>query len=385
MSNDENYFTYDAINYLDKDIYNILQNNSVDEIIIIPFKINFNGLHPFNTFLLVNDFVGSLNFPYFNIIQNTNTDEMLLSSLSLYTYSILLSGNNSDIINYDLENFKNLLDFKGFYIYENKVYVFIDLSKIDINTSLINKNSLYWFALVDEIVNKKQLCNIPINDEVSYFFMNNSKFIYFKNSKENQIEIPIVAYTGTHEKNLQFIFIFGNTLCDNNSILSSGYYFTDYNNAIRYGGWTKDYNTDFKYGKKITEGDSGKYNKGGIVRYALFLGNNCVKLNDPNDIVDQSDIKKERTLYESSNFDKKNTDYLYEKMTIRISDYDGLWKQTYDSVYLGKILFDNGTYLENTPMYVLKDYCNHTPLSYHYIDKTTLGNEFNEHDNYQIM
>ena len=64
---------------------------------------------------------------------------------------------------------------------------------------------------------------------------------------------------------------------------------------------------------------------------------------------------------------------------------DGLWKQNYDSVYLGKIELDNGEIFKNANTYVIKDYYNHTPLSYHYINKFTLGDTFDENSDYQIM
>ncbi len=72
-------------------------------------------------------------------------------------------------------------------------------------------------------------------------------------------------------------------------------------------------------------------------------------------------------------------------MTLRISDHDGLWKQNYDSVYLGKIELDNGDICKNANTYVIKDYYNHTPLSYHYINKLSLGDTFDENSDYQIM
>ena len=148
-----------------------------------------------------------------------------------------------------------------------------------------------------------------------------------------------------------------------------------------------DYKDEFKYGEKITGNDSdneiGKYTKGGIIRYALFLGNNLVKMNYPNDAVDESDIKKAK-LTNAENIENKEC-YVYEKMTLRISDHDGLWKQNYDSIYLGKIELDNGDYLKDTPLYVVKDYYNHTPLSYHHINKRTLGAKFDENGDYQIM
>jgi hypothetical protein len=379
MTSDDKFFTYDALNLLHVDIDNVLSYINVDEIIIVPFKINFNSTQPFNTFLLMNDFTDILNFPSINVTyKNASYDSQeILSRIKTYLYSILLSNNNSNIINYDMETFMSTIDLKGLYVYENKVYAFVDLTKVEINTNLVNRNSLYWFALIDEIVNKNKVCDIPISDDVSSFFMNNSEFIYFKNSKEEQIEIPSVVYTGSHEKNLHFNFTFGNRPSDNSAILSSGFYFTNYTNAFKEGGWSLDYTSDNQL---------VKYTKGGIIRYALFLGNNLVKMNYPNDHVDESEIKKAK-LINSEKTDKtaNNDDYIYEKMTLRISDHDGLWKQTYDSVYLGKMELDNGEYLRNTPLYVVKDYYNHTPLSYHYINKRTLGNSFDETSDYQIM
>ena len=373
MSSADKFFTYDALNLIHFDIDNVLSCINVDNIIIVPFKINFNSTQPFNTFLLMNDFTDILNFPSVNVTYKNDSYDSheILSTIHFYLYSILLSNNNSNIVNYDLETFMKTVDFKGLYVYENKVYAFIDLTKVEININLVNRNSLYWFALIDEIVNKHKVCDIPISYDVSDFFMNNNEFIYFKNSKEDQIEIPCVVYTGSHEKNLHFNFTFGNRLSDNNAILSSGFYFTNYTNAFKQGGWLLDDTHD---------NEKAKYTKGGIIRYALFLGNNLVKMNYPNDDTDESEIKKTKLI----NIENSN-DYLYEKMTLRISDHDGLWKQNYDSVYLGKLELDNGEYLRNTPLYIVKDYYNHTPLSYHYINKRTLGDSFDENGDYQIM
>lgn len=382
---DENFFIYDAIKLLHKDIDSILSHVKIEDVILVPFKINFNCKNPFNTFLLINDFSNSLNFPYINVSHANEDSENFLSIIHCYLYSLFLSNSQSDFLKYDLETFISEIEFKGLYFYENNVYAFIDLTKLEINNDLINRNSNYWFALLDEIINTRKICDIPVNYHVIEFFLNNNEFIYFKNSKNEQIEIPSVVYTGSHDKKLQFTFMFGNAPSDNNSILSSGFYFTNYINAFRQGGWSKDYKPEFKYDKKITEEDdlntNGKYTKGGIIRYALFLGNNLVKMNYPSDAIDESEIKRNKLKLENG----CNDDYIYEKMTLRISDHDGLWKQNYDSVYLGKIELDNGDYLKNAPLYVVDDYYNYTPLSYHYIDKKLLGSKFDENENYQIL
>ena len=388
MNSDDKFFSYDALNLLNHDIYNMFsflgdKIGNFNKIIILPFKINFNCTNPFNTVLLIDKFTDGLSFPSIDITcynSELNNSTKIISMINCYLYSIFLSNVNSGISKNGFDYFINCVDHKGFYLYEKNIYAFVDLTKLEINTTLVNRNSLFWFVLLDEIVNKQSICNIPISQEVVDFYINNNEFIYFKNCKEELIEIPSVVYTGIHDKSLHFNFTFGNSATDNHGVVSSGFYFTNYINAFRQGGWSLDYKPEFKYGEKITEDDNGKYTKGGIIRYALFLGKNLFKQNLPNDTIDESEIKKVKL-----DSVQNNNEFQYEKMTLRISDHDGVWKQNYDSVYLGKIELDNGEYFKNANTYVIKDYCNHTPLSYHYIDKSTLGNIFDENSDYNIM
>jgi hypothetical protein len=374
MSSDDN-FSYDALKLLQNDISSILLNFKINEIILVPFKINFNCNTPFNTFLLTKSFSNNLNFPYINST-HVDSDELFLSTIYCYLYSLFMTNKNIDIEKYNLESFINTIEFKGIYFEDNKVYAFVDLTNLEIIIDEVNRNSTFWLVLLDEIINKKQVCNIDIKSDVTNFFLKNSDFIYLKDSNKEQIEIPVVAYVGTHDKNLRFRYIFGNIVSDNNALLGSGYYFTNFLNSIRQGGWSYDYDDEFKYGEKVTT-DNGKYIKGGIIRYVVFLGNHLIKQNYPLDDIDESEIKKEKL---------KSDNNIYEKMTLRISDHDGLWKQNYDSVYLAKLELDNGMYLKNYPLYVIKDYYNHTSLSYHYIDKTTLTSKFDENCTfYKIM
>ena len=174
--------------------------------------------------------------------------------------------------------------------------------------------------------------------------------------------------------------MFGKTKDDANSLLGTSYYFTNYENAIRQGGLSKNYTREYKYGKEITENETGKYIKGGIIRYALFLGECLLKENMENDDIDMSEVKNMKM-----EKDNNECDYEYEKMTLRISDYDATWKNNYDSVFLGKIELDNGKLLLDTPMYVIKDFNNQTPLSYHIINKKSLTDKFYYNGNYQIL
>ena len=114
------------------------------------------------------------------------------------------------------------------------------------------------------------------------------------------------------------------------------------------------------------------------MRFALFLGRMKVVENLPNDEIDISEIKKER-------INDVSLDKNIELLTMRISDHDGKWSNFYDSVFLGKIELDNGEHLKNTPIYVLKDYEQQIPLSYHFIDNSYLKERYDENTEYLIL
>jgi hypothetical protein len=369
---DKTTFFYDALKFLIQDeneILSILQEN-YEKLFLVPYKINLDGPEPFNTILLWNNIKdNNLVFPELNIdflgIKNISDYNLFTSIIKCYLFSLNIHDN--------YENFEKNCNFKGVYLYNNSIYVFIDFTKLDIDVSLIYRDSLSWFVLMDEIVNKKNVCNLNIGKEVTNFFLNNPMFLYFKNSNYEPIEIPTVVYSGTHEKLLPFNYLFGKSKDDSNSLLGSNYYFTDFTNAVRKGGWSNNYDSEFRHGVELTDKDSGKYKKGGIIRYAIFLGNCLIKENIPNDKIDESDIKK------------MNLDNYYEKLTLRISDHDSTWVSSYDSVFLGEIELDDGQLFQESPMYVIKDFANQIPLSYHIINKIFLKEKFCKNDNYHIL
>jgi hypothetical protein len=180
----------------------------------------------------------------------------------------------------------------------------------------------------------------------------------------------MVGFVGKSTPNkINFTYTFGESPKNRTAILGPYYYFTNFDYAIRQGGWSHNYKPEYIHNKLITDNENGRYSKGGIVRFALFTGITKYIENMPNYLIDESEIKKQRLHDISLN---KN----YEIHTLRISDHDGIWTKTCDSAYLGTIELDDGTFLEDTPMFVLKDYNQQIPLSYHFIDKKSLGNKY---------
>jgi len=360
------YYNYPIKNILVKDFDSIVDPSEYSQIILCVYNINTSGKYPFLQFLLSNNGFNSFGLPVLPIYSSFNKNNLISYS------NVFLSGILQVV---DFEDFSCKIVFDGCYEYSNNLYVFIDISQFEINMCDIYSHAPFWFALSDEIINHREICNMLINVDTVMFFLKNKSINYIYDDKNEAYEIPIVGYVGksTSEK-LKFVSTFGESAKNKSAILGPYYYFTDFNHAIRQGGWSQNYKPEYMYGKLITDNDNGRYLKGGIVRFALFGGKTKYIENMPNDPTDESEIKKQR-------LQEPNLNHNHEILTLRISDHDGLWANEYDSVYLSNIELDDGSLLQEAPILVIKDYNQQIPLSYHYIDKSKLHDKFNPNEN----
>jgi hypothetical protein len=334
-NNEPNFYNYEALNLLIDNIDEYLTANAkkITNIKIISYEIKNNSKYPYIKYLLLKNLeTNTLNFDILEINDlDLNSEKLiLLSKLKLF---ILLNLNEYD-------NYDKYTCFKGFYINNEELYIIFDLTNFNIEIKSTIKNYTIWFCLIDEIINHSNICNLSIEQSVTFFFNNNIDFCFLKNKIGTNYEVPSVGYIGIIQNRINFTHIFGVSKKDNNAILGPYYYFTDYNNSIK---------------------ECELINNAGIVRFALFLGKIKVIENSIDDEIDKSDTKKERLL-------DPNLDSILEELTIRISDHDGKWRENYDSVYLGKIKLDNDECLKNTPIIVVKEYEQQVPLSCHYIN-----------------
>lgn len=317
-----------------------------DNIYICSYDVNTEGKYPFLRFLLTKTpFSSDLFLPQILLFKNLDTSE-IIQHTRCYLAGLLNSTN--------IELFSESVEFDGFMEYNNNnnnLYLFFNITKCKVELNDIYKNSRLWLALMDEIVNYKHTCNITINKSVVDFFVMNDYSCFLIDKNKNNYEIPLVCYVGKPGNKLNFTLLFGEPKTNKNAVLGPYYYFKDFHSA-------------FKEGSELTNG--------GIVRFAVFVGNTKFIENNPNDPNDESEIKVERLHDET-------IDQNMERLTVRISDHDGNWTQDYDSAYLGNFLeLDNGIILEN-PVLVVKEYNQQIPLSYHYIDIKTLTNSVNEY------
>lgn len=356
------YYNYSIKNFLIKDVSMFADTDEYSQIILCVYTINTSGKFPFLNFLLYNNGDNKLSLPVLPLFNSFNRN-----NLTAYS-KVFLSG---ILQNDNFEDFNTKIEFDGFHEYEKDLYLFFDITNYSLNINEIYLSSHIRFCLTDEIINHRHVCNIQVDNNTTNFFLKNESINYLYDKQNEAYEIPVVGYVGkpTPEK-LNFVFTFGESAKNKSAFLGPYYYFTDFYYAIRQGGWTRDYKPEKIYDKLVTDNENGRYNKGGIVRFALFTGKTKYIENMPNDPNDKSSIKRDRL-----NDPLLNTKY--EVLTLRISDHDGIWAETYDSAYLGNIELDDGSLLEETPILVLKDYNQQIPLSYHFIDKTKLEDRFN--------
>jgi hypothetical protein len=340
---DNYYYYYEAMENLEQDIDEYLQNNPVQKITISGFQVNNEKKYPFLSYLLCkNPLDESFNLPCIPLnYKNINTVN-IITITQLFLLSVLSLENSKDHL--------DLLEFKGFHLFNSEIYIFYDLTQ-----SILKIKYAYddiCFGLISEIVNNQSICNYQINNDVSNFFLNNTDFCFLKNKDDTIHELPVVGYVGKSGHMLYFTFIFGVSKSENNHLFGPYYYFTNYENAIK--------QIQYECNKNNDTSSKGK-TPVGVIRFALFMEKIKFIQNFQSDKSDDSEIKKERL--NDSLLDKN-----YEALTMRISDHDGEWTNNYDSVFLGNnIELDNGEKLEDVPMIVLKEYEQQLPLSHHVI------------------
>lgn len=328
------YYNYKGKEHLNLSL-NLYGNSYKDKVLKICAYTIINKEIPFLRFLLTNIGINKgLIFPTVPLIKIDRGQLIEYSKVCLFGLLMLQ----------DFVKFNESVEFNGFFEYDNIIYIFIDITKCNYEADDIYKSNNCWFALTDEIINLKHLCNMYIENEVRNLFINNEDLCFLEDETNNIYEVPVVGYVGKPENKLNFTYVFGESKCDKNEILGPYYYFKDFNNAFN---------------------DGCQYKNGGIVRFAIFIGSVKYIENYPNDTIDDSEIKKMRL--NDDNLDKR-----MEGLTIRITDHDGNWAYKYDSIYLGNVELDDGSTYKNN-IIVVKEYEQQIPLSFHYVNKNSLN------------
>lgn len=365
-------YSFDGLKNLHTNMFDSIPKNvSIGR--ICAYRVNNSKRSPFLEYLLyLNADSSALMFPELQFDEECTsvTNEIIKMNLLLTLLFGRCMTTSYTFIDY----------YKGYYIKENEIIIFYDLTNMEMQLYDIYKESACWFCLVHEILNSGHMSGMKIASSAANLLTCESEYPFYvlRNELDVQYECPVVVYTGAPEKNLNFTYTFGVTKKDNNALFGPHYYFTDFDNAVNQGGWSATGKPESEFDRLLTDNEYGRYVKGGIVRFALFLGRNKVQMNLITDGTDDSQTKKERLI-------DNHLDSRYEANLSQISDHDGKWANDYDSIVAHKLELQDGSRLKNAPIYACKNYEQFCPLSYHYLKKSTLGEKYDEQAKYDIM
>ena len=313
--------------------------------------VNDNDDYFLQYMLMKNPITKILELPFFELKEDMYSDSTLeIDELSNYIKLFILNTFGVEI----KDEYLNNLVCRGFYEYKNIIYCLVDLTNVKFDLNDIGMTmDIIWFGLVNEIINTKHIYEYIIDCNVSNFFLNNYEFLILKQN-DVELQIPIEGYSVQPIDKLNFVVTFGLQKNMETGKFGPYYYFYNYKNAI--SQITDDPSSIYYQYNGYTSALSKIKYEWGIIRFVLFLKN--YKFID-NKSVDESVIKD--TLV--------NNDKLYnkERLTLNITDYDGIWGNTYDSLHVGKIILDDDSILMNYPVYVLKSENQYKCISYHYL------------------
>jgi hypothetical protein len=251
------------------------------------------------------------------------------------------------------------LSIKGFIEHDEQLFLFFDLQEINnIRIEIVNykdRTQKLWWAIIDEICNSRKLITFPIHPSVYTIFYNNPSLIYLINANNKRIPIPKVGYYGNYYKLIPIIAALGGQNSIRGQLANTElFYFSIFRKAIRYGVWSPLYQERIAYNKKVTDID-GRYNAGGIVRFALFLEKIVVP-----------------------------EDKAYDQLSAMLSKPTS-WKNYYNTLFIGSVDYDNININVN-PEYILTNSDQYLSLSYHMIDmKSVPPNWDPSYDGYKIL
>jgi hypothetical protein len=306
-----------------------IANASIQSCNIFAYNVNSNCMIPFLKYLFVR---GSdeqeqvLHLPSIEIsLDLVNCEEIRL--LCAETLLDILDGSSIDDFIYN-----------GFETCGDTVNVFFDIGNYVTNISKFNMhNQNVKYCLIDEIVNTRSCFDLVISETVSLYFQINPSLVFLTDDNGRNYETPIAGYVYSPTNHLDFDYTFGIRKSDSLSLLGPYYYFTNYFNA--------------------KQNALQSLENGGVIRFALLMSSMLVKLNYPSDPIDVSDIKMDRL--EDDTLERK-----YECLTMRVSDHSGKWAETHDSVFVGRVELDDGSFLRHAPFMVVKKYEQFVTLDY---------------------
>ena len=222
----------------------------------------------------------------------------------------------------------------------------------------------WWWALSSEIFNERQMMNYPISESVVAFFKRNLGIMRLEVDGK-PLESPSALYSGKHFNYVSYMAAFGMKKASTRAHFGPYYYSGEFMGTMRYACYAMGLEAHvLADGTSLTVNEHGKHTKGGIVRFAVFLGR-CRAFF----------LNGEEDRSELSMFWANKDPMIKSKLALR--DINGDWTRHFDSAYVGDYVFKSGNELKKRAVgYTIKDYDHQLPLSCHEVDMETVPAEY---------
>lgn len=346
----DNYYSYDIHRHLKTDLHNLSPKKGAI-IYVCPFMVVESKPNK----IIDKPFLQYLLYKY-------TKSKKKVSDLCIFPFEKYKTGDILDIGKKIIKTiFNTIYTPLGYIKNKDGIFLFyqIDFLGIIVRERPLRDKPHFVWATISEICNTRKYITFPIHDTVSNLFYSNPKLIYLKDKNKQCIEVPTIGYIGAPEELLNYIATFS---IKASTLRTFGpyYYFSDFNQAVRRGGWSSNYEKRIVFDNAITD-DNGKYNKGGLIRFVLFLGNNRVVLDRKTDPL----LPYVKKIDKTTPMTKEDIDF--------IKKGKGKWTKTYNSLLISNFKNNNRSgYFWPGTGYILKNFNAFTSLSIHLLDKTTL-------------
>ena len=328
-------YYYYPIEFLNKDIETVSSKKKINMCI---FTVNTEISKPFLMFLLSND---KQEFTWPNFVSKKNVKSECEDKLI-----------NLQILN-DVE-------FSGYIEKNNELYVFYKLvDNFDYN-QMIKSTTPFWFITMFEILYSRKVMYFKIKPNVYNLFIKERRLQYLLDKNNLYYQIPLIMYNGAPSHKLDFYLEAGLLKASVSASQGPYYYFANYMRAAKFAGWNVmgGYKEQESGGELITDNEFGRYIRGGVIRFIVYPGKTKAILNRP---------------WDKKNNQNDNAELSEDRK--KVYDTKGEWVKNYDSVLLGPIRVDNKT-LHNGTSLTVKSYYQYKSLSYHYLDKKTVPDQY---------
>lgn len=238
----------------------------------------------------------------------------------------------------------------------------------------LREKNRWWWTLSTEIFNERMMMHWHVSDEVVSFFNTHPSVMHLKVGGRT-LESPSAFYAGKHFNYVSYMAEFGVKKASTRAHFGPYYYFVNFLGSMRYSCYSMGFEPQvLENGTSLTVGEHGKHTKGGIVRFAVFLGR-C-RAFFMNGDEDRSAL---------SLFWANKDPFVKAKLALR--DINGNWTRAFNAAYVGEYdLKVDGKSKKRIPTWTIKDYDNQIPLSCHEVDMANVPDEYDpEFVDYVIM